>query len=131
MQNTGRAASRLRQRLDKLRREIPPLIDELCSFRALTKGSVYQMKRRCGKPTCICARGKLHASWVLSWSEDGKTRLRSLDKDDLPLIARRASAYTRFRRARARLTKVHQDMLKTIDALAGVLQDEKDPSDEP
>ena len=41
----------------------------------LVKGNVYEMARKCGKPSCACTRGELHRSMVLSWSQRGKTQL--------------------------------------------------------
>ena len=44
----------------------------------LVKGNVYELARKCGKPNCICTRGELHRSMVLTWSEKGKSRLLSI-----------------------------------------------------
>ncbi len=44
----------------------------------LVKGNVYEMARKCGKPNCVCIGGQLHRRMVLSWSEEGKTRLFSI-----------------------------------------------------
>lgn len=55
-------------------------LQDLLPLRQLLKGSVYELKTRCGKPSCHCASpgGPLHSSTVLSWSGRGKTRLRTL-----------------------------------------------------
>ena len=109
--------SRIRQALVQLRDELGLLLEVFLARDSLVKGSVYELRRKCGKPTCACARGDLHGSVVLSWSEAGRTRLRSLPpgrRGDVRAAVRR---YQRFRRARARLVKLHAEMLALIDAL--------------
>jgi len=109
--------SRIRQALVQLREEFGQLLEVFLARDSLVKGSVYTLRRQCGKPTCACARGDLHGSVVLSWSEAGRTRLRTLPpgrRGDVRAAVRR---YQRFRRARARLVKLHAEMLALIDAL--------------
>ena len=54
---------------------------------------------------------------VLSWSEAGRTRLRSLPPSRRGDVRAAVRRYQRFRRARARLVKLHAQMLRLIDAL--------------
>jgi hypothetical protein len=109
--------SRTRQALGHLREELGHLLEVFLAREPLVKGSVYDLRRKCGKPTCGCAHGALHGTVVLSWSEAGRTRLRTLPpgrRGDVRAAVRR---YQRFRRARARLVKLHAQMLALIDAL--------------
>jgi hypothetical protein len=109
--------SRTRQALVQLREELGHLLDVFLARDPLVKGSVYTLHRRCGKPTCGCVRGARHGALVLSWSEGGRTRLLTIPpgrRGDLRAAVRR---YQRFRRARARLVKLHAQMLGLIDAL--------------
>jgi hypothetical protein len=109
--------SRIRQTLVQLRDELGQLLEVFLARDPLVKGSVYALRRKCGKPTCGCARGALHGTLVLSWSEAGRTRLQTLlpgRPGDVRAAVRR---YQRFRRARARLVKLHAEMLRLIDAL--------------
>jgi hypothetical protein len=112
-------ASRLRQRLQALRADYDRRLESLLPLRQLLKGSVYQLKTRCGKPSCHCASrdGPLHLSTVLSWSQHGRTRLRTLAPGDRVRFARLAESYRRFRQARAALTKLHRQILATVDRL--------------
>lgn len=38
------------------------------------RGSLYEVKRRCGKPSCHCATGDAHCSLYLSQSHQGRQR---------------------------------------------------------
>jgi hypothetical protein len=52
----------------------------------LLRGSVITLRRRCGKRSCHCARGKPHCSPALSFSTKGKTRILTLTPDLLPEV---------------------------------------------
>jgi len=109
--------SQIRQALVQLRDELGLLLEVFLGRDPLVKGSVYTLRRKCGKPTCACARGDLHSSVVLSWSEAGRTRLRSLPPGRRGDVRAAVHRYQRFRRARARLVRLHAEMLARIAAL--------------
>jgi len=49
----------------------------------LLRGSLVVLRRRCGKPTCHCAKGKPHETPALSYSLKGATRILTLREEDL------------------------------------------------
>ena len=124
MAASAERASRLRQSLLALLRDYQRQIDALLPLRQLVKGSVYDLRTRCGKPSCHCAsdQGPLHTSTVISWSEHGKTRLRTLPPGELSHFRQAAQNYRRFRQARAALVKLHQRILDHIDRLEKALE---------
>jgi len=97
-----RRFSQLRQSLKRLPDEIRQLIDPCFSDKPVIKGSVYELKRKCGKPGCKCALGELHSRMVVSSSEKGKTRLRVIPHGFLVEIQIKVRRYQELRRARAR-----------------------------
>ena len=117
-------ASRQRQILDRLSAEYAQRVHELLGYRELVKGSVYQIQTRCGNPSCHCAkpRGARHAATVLSWSEAGKTRIRSVPQADRTRLRGLTENYRRLRQARAHLVKLHQQVLEAIDRLEQALR---------
>jgi hypothetical protein len=84
----------------------------------MVQGSLYLLRRQCGKPTCRCARGPLHATWVLTRSEGGQSRLYAVSPDQRGRLRPRAREYRRWQRARARLVKQSARLLALIDQLA-------------
>lgn len=54
----------------------------------LVRGSLITLKRKCGKPTCACAEGDMHATPALSYSVKGKTRILTLRSSDVPSVRR-------------------------------------------
>ncbi len=117
MQTKHADPSVLRHELGQLTKEVSRLVELFTHRDPLWEGNVYVLRRRCGKPTCHCAQGELHASTVLA-DRSGRARrtipLRSVDIDFFQPMTK---AYGRFRDARARLTKLHKRMLQIIDLL--------------
>jgi hypothetical protein len=117
-------ASRQRRVLLGLLEDGRRLIQRLLALRELLKGSVYELKTRCGKASCHCASpdGPLHSTTVLTWSESGRTRLRSVGPEDRARLRRLAGDYRRFRQCRAGLVKIHRQVLLAIDRLENALR---------
>lgn len=116
--------SRLRQSLVRLAIEIRELIDPFLSDKPVIKGSVYELKRKCGKPRCKCAKGHLHSRMVLSASQKGTTRLRVILYGFLVEVQIKVRRYQELRRARARLVQLHKRMLKVMDEMEAMRRQE-------
>jgi len=116
--------SRLRQELRRLFEELERSVEVVFGRGPLVKGSVYEMARKCGKPSCACARGQLHKSLVLSWSHHGRTRLKSIPQERLQELRRKSEEYLRFRRARAQVTVICKQMLSVIDRIETLRREE-------
>ena len=109
--------SRLRQSLKRLSDEARKLIEPSFSDKPVIKGSVYELKRKCGKPGCKCAQGELHSRMVLSASEKGRTRLRVIPHGFLVEVQIKVRRYQELRRARSRLVEVHRKMIRVMDKM--------------
>lgn len=68
----------------------------------LLRGSLILLRRRCGKPTCHCARGEPHATPALSYSDQGKTRILTLRPAEVPEVR---AALRRYQRVQAQLER--------------------------
>jgi hypothetical protein len=110
----------LRDRLADLQRVLKVVFGRS----ALVKGNVYELARKCGKPNCTCTRGELHRSMVLTWSEKGKSRLLSLPSERVGEVKKKSEEYLRFRRARARVTEIHRDLLALLDRIERLRREE-------
>ena len=120
----NKALGRLRQDLWRLLEELERSVEVVSGRGPLVKGSVYEMARKCGKPTCACTRGQLHKSVVLSWSHQGRTRLKSIPPERLQELRRKSEEYLRFRRARAQVTVTCKQMLSVIDRIETLRREE-------
>jgi hypothetical protein len=122
--------SRMRQSLPRLLRQMRGLVKPFFSDRPVIKGTVYELRRRCGKPGCKCARGELHARMVVSASEKGKTRLRVIPRGFLVEVQERVRRYQELRGVRARLGAIHRQMLKILDEMEAMRREELPSSEQ-
>jgi len=116
--------SRLRFTLEGCLAELQRVLRVVFGRSALVKGNVYELARKCGKPNCICTRGELHRSMVLTWSEEGKSRLLSLSSERVAEVKKKSEEYLRFRRARARVTEIHREILAVMDRIEKLRREE-------
>lgn len=110
--------SALRQRLWRHYGALERLLRTMTSQGPLTQGSFYLLRRKCGKPSCRCARGQLHSVWVLTRSEAGKHKLYTVPVEQRAQVRQRAAAWRRYQRARARLIQQITALLALADQIA-------------
>jgi hypothetical protein len=127
--STKERFSRLRQSLLHLVSEMKQLVEPFFSDRPVIKGTVYELRRKCGKPGCKCAQGELHARMVVSASEKGRTRLRVIPWGFLVETQQKVGRYQELRRIRARLVVIHRQMLRVLDEMEAMRREELPASD--
>jgi hypothetical protein len=91
--DSSQSLSRLRQELRRLLADLERSLEVVFGRTSWVKGNVYEIARKCGKPSCTCTRGQLHKSRVLSWSYQGKTRLKSIPAERLEELRRKSEKY--------------------------------------
>jgi hypothetical protein len=116
--------SQLRQSLAGLSNEIRRIVEPFFSDKPVIKGSVYELKTKCGKPGCKCAKGKLHPRMVLSASEKGKTKLRAIPHGYLVEVQTKVRCYQELRGSRARLVAEHKKILKIMDEMEAMRREQ-------
>ncbi len=112
-----KSLSSLRAQLLQLTEDIQQLQEIFLEREPLLPGSVYTLKRRCGKPNCRCAEGHLHQTEVLSYRGGSRPRNITPQAAQLDRFKQGAQAYRRFRQARARLVKLQRQMVKLVDLI--------------
>lgn len=116
--------SRLRQDLRRLLGELQRSVEVVFGRGPLVKGNVYEMARKCGKPSCACTRGELHRSMALSWSHRGKTKLMSIPPERLAELRRKSQEYLRVRSARASVSVLCKQILAVMDRIEKLRREE-------
>jgi hypothetical protein len=79
-------------------RQARSALARLVSQRGVLRGNLSQRRRACGKPTCKCARGELHQSLYLVFSEGGKLRQLFVPKSWEALVRQWVKDYHDARR---------------------------------
>jgi len=112
------AATRaLRRQLWRQFRASGRLLRLMTAQAELIPGSFYLLRRKCGKLSCRCAQGHLHATWVLTRSEAGQHKLYPVPPAERARVRKLAAAWRRSHKARARLLKLQAQLLALADQI--------------
>ncbi len=109
--------SSLRSELLKVQQQLSQLLEACLAREPLLPGSLYTLRRKCGKSNCRCNRGELHVSTVLSYRGQGRPRNISPPPEQLESLRSMTHDYRRCRQARAKLVRWQRQLLKLVDAL--------------
>jgi len=66
----------------------------------MVRGTLFTLRRRCGKPNCRCATGQAHESPALAYPEGGRTKTITVAAADVEQVR---AALQRYNTARAAL----------------------------
>jgi len=109
--------SSFRRQFLELQEQLSPLLETFLGREPLLPGTLYTLRRRCGKPACHCARGKLHASTVLSYRGQGRPQNITPPPEQVPAVQKLTGDYREFRQARTQLLRLQRQVLKLIDGI--------------
>jgi hypothetical protein len=112
-----RRLSSLRSQLALAQQELSRLLERCFGREPLLPGSLYTLRRKCGKPNCRCTRGELHESTVLSYRGQGPARNISPAPQQIDALRKMTDEYRRVRQARAQIVRWHRKLLALLDAL--------------
>ena len=113
----ARDLSSLRSQVRAVQQQIEELCKAFLGREPLLPGSLYTLRRRCGKPNCHCADGELHASTVLSYRGQGRPQNITPAPEHLEDVRKLTDCYRRFRQARTQLLRLQRQLLTLIDRL--------------
>jgi hypothetical protein len=112
-----RDLSTLRAQVRAVQQQMTELQDAFLGRTPLLPGSLYTLRRRCGKPNCHCAHGELHASTVLSYRGQGRPQNITPTPEQLADVRELTDAYRGFRQARTQLLRLQRQLLTLLDRL--------------
>ena len=107
MSNHRSEAKRLLERREQEASSLPP-------FSEIVRGSLLTRYRRCGKPTCHCARTKGHgpAHYLQVALKPGKTQQILLSEEMLAVARRMVDNYRRWWEALEKVSEVNRQLLR-------------------
>ncbi|HTP36106.1 MAG TPA: DUF6788 family protein [Candidatus Acidoferrales bacterium] len=100
----GPEASRLRRRARLLLARLHLPEDAL-------PGSLVVTHRRCGKPSCHCAKGDGHPFAILTFMAGGKKRVETIPADWIDTVRPRLQAGRKFKNIAAELLAINAELL--------------------
>jgi hypothetical protein len=108
--------SKSRQDLFFLQKQTYKLFSTILNSNLLHKGVLYEMRRRCGKPNCKCAKTFYrHTSWYLSRSEAGRSKVYYIKDDELATLIKLTVEYKKFRQNRQRIVEIYKEIINLIN----------------
>ena len=107
--------SSLRTQLRDTQQQLLALLDAFLGREPLLPGSLYTLRRKCGKTNCSCMRGQLHESTVLAYRGQGRSQNVSLPAQQLEPLRKLIEPYRRFRQARTQLARLQRQLLTLLD----------------
>jgi hypothetical protein len=96
-------------------------VRRMVRVRAMLHGYLYHSRRRCGKPSCRCARGQLHEAWVVATKVGGKRTTRSVPSELRGKVQRLTDNYRQFRQAQGAIGKLCKEARQLTRELEGLL----------
>ena len=100
-----------RRALQKRRRA---LLREMLRPDPLIVGTVCEVLRRCGTPTCHCAKSPGHRQTLLLYGEGGRRTSRFIRSQDVAKVRRAWQRYRRFREALRELRTLNTRELQLL-----------------
>lgn len=115
--NVDMNASNLRKEIIKSFNELAKIKEGLITRKPMARGTVYELKRKCGKKNCKCMKGELHKQMCIAVTEKGKTKLRFLKREEIERMEKLTGFYRRLRKTRVRFIKTTQRIVKLTKQL--------------
>lgn len=110
-------AARARQSIRALTELLQGQAQRVMGHALLVRGSFYRYRRRCGKASCRCVRGALHAGQAFAIRAGGRSRTLPLTGVDREELSQCVGAYRELRRVRAEMVRTFGELLKQVDNL--------------
>ncbi len=111
--------SRLRQKISLLRTRRTNLENKGLRSRAMVRGSLLELMRKCGKPGCKCQRGELHGpNFYLSLPKPGKrSRMLPVPPDKVKMLKSLNLHYHDFQHALTEIRRLNEEIESLLLAI--------------
>jgi hypothetical protein len=97
------------------------LLNKLNNTDTLLDAYLYRSRIKCGKPTCKCMTSDYrHESDCLSFTENGRSRTRSIQEEVINELRTISTDYKELRKMRKQLVSQHIKLLKTLDVQVNI-----------
>jgi hypothetical protein len=93
------------------------VVGELAQTAPLLIGSLSEVRRRCGKPSCHCAERPGHAQAILMSIDAGRRRCQVIRQADLAAVRRAVERYRTFRKGLRRLSTLETQVRALLKEL--------------
>jgi len=111
------SSSQLRQRLGKQLLDLQSLAEMALERSPILQGSLYERRRRCGRPQCRCVQGQRHRGMALAVGPARSRRIVTVARMDVETVRSLTLGYRQFREARRGMVRTFRALVRTFDEL--------------
>jgi hypothetical protein len=104
-------------KIKKLEQRRDVLIGEMLKTQTMIRGSFSTAYRKCGRANCWCAQGDGHPIDRINFSDEGRSRTKSVKPADVQWAKQMTESYKRFRKHRQALRVLEKKINLAIDEL--------------
>ena len=79
------------------------LLEKLLRESRMMPGAYGEVLVKCGRKNCWCQKGQGHPFRRITWSENGKSKTKSIPEKDIPWIIEVTNNYRTFRKWKRKL----------------------------
>lgn len=90
-------------------------LDRMLSVKLMAPGSYRKVYCRCGKVNCWCYSGKGHPYSRITFSEDGRSRTKSINENNIGWIKKVTKNYRDFKEGIKKIKEYDVRLLKLLD----------------
>lgn len=99
----------------KLAQQHQARVKELLETEQMIRGSFGTAYRKCGKPSCWCAEGAGHPVTRMTWTEQARSRTKTIPAEEVAWVEAMTDNYKRFRKNRQALRALERKINAAID----------------
>ena len=109
--------NKLKKKLD----EKCELAIHIASTESMIKGVFHETRTKCGRKNCKCYEGEGHLCRRITWSDHGKSRIKSISSAHEAWAQENTRLYKSFRKGRQKLTEMDKEIQELLDLLESEL----------
>lgn len=107
----------IKNKLNKKLEEKCELITHMSSTESMIKGVLHETRTKCGRKNCKCYEGEGHLCRRITWSDHGKSRIKSISSAHESWAQENTQNYKLFRKGRQKLTELEKEIQEMLDLL--------------
>jgi len=91
------------------------ILDKMLSQKLMIPGAYKEVYCRCGKKNCWCYSGKGHPYRRITWSEEGRSRTKSISEKNIGWIKEVTQNYRNFKEGQKKIKEYEERFKKLLD----------------
>lgn len=90
-------------------------MEQLLDTRSMIRGRFGTVYRKCGRTNCWCAEGGGHPVDRINFSDEGRSRTKAVQTQDVDWAKTTTANYRRFRKNRQALRALEEKISRAVD----------------